>query len=403
MALDTSKLDSLRIDRRRRRRGGWLWFVLLLLFLGGAGAGGYWWWINRPQIVPVRTVTVVAKGSKADRTLLNASGYVTARRDATVSSKVTGKVVEVMVEEGMHVDEGQVLARLDASNVTTSLDLANAQLDASRSALGETEANLAQAKRELERLEEANASGAATRLEMQRAETLVQSLEARIDRQQAEIAVGEREVRIWQQQLDDTIIRAPFAGVVTAKNAQPGEMISPMSVGGFTRTGICTIVDMSSLEIEVDVSESYINRVQAGMPVEATLDSYADWKIPAKVIAIIPTADRQKATVKVRVGFEELDPRILPDMGVKVAFQKVGEEPTQLAGIDVTQKAIATDNGRDVVWLVREGKAERRAVTLGERKGDSVLVLAGLAGGERVVIDPPATLKDGIAVKEERQ
>src|SRR5207249_8540019 len=176
---------------------------------------------------------------------------------------------------------------------------------------------------------------------------------ARLARQNADITVAQREVESWSQQLEDNVIRAPFGGVVTTKNAQPGEMISPMSVGGFTRTGICTIVDMSSLEIEVDVSESYINRVGPAQPVEATLDSYPSWKIPAKVIAIIPSADRQKATVKVRVGFEKLDPRILPDMSVKVAFQSAADaKPADEKMLSVPKAAVQQWNGRDVVWLV---------------------------------------------------
>ncbi|MFO0829498.1 MAG: efflux RND transporter periplasmic adaptor subunit [Phycisphaerales bacterium] len=401
MSLQANKLDALRIERDRGRRR-WPLVVVLLLALGGGAAGGYWWW-NRPRIAVVRTATAqIEHGGQRERTLLNASGYVTARRDATVSSKVTGKVTEVLVEEGMHVDEGQILARIDSSNAETSLKLSAAQLEAARKALGETEANIAQAERELARLREANASGAATRLELERAETTLKSLQARLERQRADVTVAEQELAVWKQQLDDTVIRAPFAGIVTTKNAQPGEMISPMSVGGFTRTGICTIVDMSSLEIEVDVSESYINRVEAGQPVEATLDSYPEWRIPASVIAIIPTADRQKATVKVRVGFKQLDPRILPDMSVKVAFQNAIETVERAPSITLPAAAIARNDGRDVVWIVRDGVVERRAVTVGEKRGDVVTVVAGLSGGERVVIGAPETLIDGAIVREAR-
>ncbi len=226
----------------------------------------------------------------------------------------------------------------------------------------------------MRRLSQLAASKMVSQSELDRADADAKSSQARLERQQADVAVAEREVALWKQQLDDTIIRAPFAGIVTSKNAQPGEMISPMSAGGFTRTGICTIVDMSSLEIEVDVNESYINRVEPGQPVEATLDAYPDWRIPAKVIAIIPTADRQKATVKVRVGFEKLDPRILPDMGVKVAFQQTPAQPRPPnRGIVVPKAAVHQRDGRDVVWVVREGRVERRAVTVGDdarRRGD---------------------------------
>ena len=210
---------------------------------------------------------------------------------------------------------------------------------------------------------------------------------------------------LWKQQMDDTVIRAPFGGVVTTKDAQPGEMISPVSAGGgFTRTGVCTIVDMESLEIEIDVNESYINRVEAGQPVEATLDAYPTWKIPCKVIAIIPTADRQKSTVKVRVGFDKLDPRILPEMGVKVAFHETSvSAPPPARVVLVPKSAIQQQGGRDVVMIVLSGKVERRAVTISGSNGEDVMISAGLADGERVVVQGPKDLTDGAAVKEKKQ
>jgi len=218
----------------------------------------------------------------------------------------------------------------------------------------------------------------------------------------SDVTVANRQVELWRQQLDDTIVRAPFAGIVTQKNAQPGEMISPMSAGGFTRTGICTLVDMTSLEIEVDVSESYINRVQSGQPVEATLDSYPEWRIPSKVIAIIPTADRQKATVKVRVGFVKLDPRILPDMSVKVVFQSAGETKAAARDLTISKSAVSQRGGKDIVWIVNDGQVERRAVTLGATQGNEVSVSAGLSGGEKVVLNAPDSLVDGGRVKESK-
>jgi len=227
------------------------------------------------------------------------------------------------------------------------------------------------------------------------------SLKAKLEQQRADVTVAERQVASWQQQMEDTVIRAPFAGVVTSKNAQPGEMISPISAGGgFTRTGICTIVDMTSLEIEIDVNESYINRVESGQSVEATLDAYPDWKIPCKVIAIIPTADRQKSTVKVRVGFVKLDPRILPEMSVKVGFRDAGVSGAVAARtVTLPKSAVQQQDGRDVVLIVQNGRAERRAVTISSSLNDEVAVSAGVAAGERVIIDPPQSLADGSAVK----
>jgi HlyD family secretion protein len=322
---DKQTLEELRIDRAPAPRGRpRVMLVVTSLVLIAAIVALIWWFLRPKKAAVVQTVVVQASASGEDKTLLNAAGYVTARRAATVSSKITGKVVEVLVEEGMKVEAGQVLARLDSSNVEKSLRLSEAQLESVRRALVEIRVNLDQAEREWRRVSQLAANKVASQSESDRAEADAKALKARLERQEADVAVAERDVALWKQQLDDTIIRAPFTGIVILKNAQPGEMISPMSVGGFTRTGICTIVDMDSLEIEVDVNESYINRVQSGQPVEATLDSYPDWRIPAKVIAIIPTADRQKATVKVRLGFEKLDPRILPDMSVKVAFQSAG-------------------------------------------------------------------------------
>lgn len=397
-------LDALRIDRSQaplKSGGGGLWWVILIVLLA-AGAG--YWWSTRPKPVLVKTATVQVQSSGAGggTTLLNASGYVTTRLEATVSSKITGKVTEILVEEGMKVEKGQILAKLDASNVQTGLRLAEAQLASARLALAETEPMLKYTEAEMKRLTALGAR-AVSSSEVNKAQADAGTQQAKLERLKADVIVAERQLDDWKQQLDDTIIRAPFAGVVTTKDSQPGEMISPMSSGGFTRTGICTLVDMASLEIEVDVGESFINRVKASQPVEATLDAYPDWKIPGKVIAIIPTADRQKATVKVRVAFEKLDPRILPQMGVKVAFQSeatVGAE-TPRSAFSVPKAAVQKTDGREVAWVVRDGKVERRAVTISNTGNTDITLTAGLSSGETVVLNPPATLTDGTAVTVE--
>lgn len=405
MAPNPKAIDALRIDRTqasaRRVPAG---LMVAVLVLAAAGAGVAWYFMGpRPVVVRTAVAREIASND-GPATLLNASGYVTARREATVSSKVTGKVVEVFIEEGMKVEADQVLARLDASNVEKNLQLAQARLELAREALGETQAAIVQADREYNRLLRLLKANAGTQIELDRAETEARTLRARLQRQTADIAVSEREVALWRQELDDTIIRAPFAGVVTSKDAQPGEMISPVSAGGgFTRTGICTIVDMDSLEIEVDVSESYINRVAADQPVVATLDSYPDWAIPARVIAIIPTADRQKATVKVRVAFDRLDPRILPDMSVKVAFKSAHDDDAAASAtrnVLIPEAAVHQRDGRDIVWIVDDGRVERRAVTVGATLGEEVSVAAGISSGERVVIEAPDDLADGVNVTE---
>ena len=405
MGVDKGTLDQLRIDRKPEREGGlragWIVGVLILIVLLGAGV---LWWQVRAGGVEVTSAPAREISSGDQRTVLNASGYVTARRDATVSSKVTGKIAEVLVEEGMTVETGQVLARLDTSNVEANLNLAEAELKVAETAVKETEVRLEEAQRELTRNTNLVRDGIVTASQLDAAQAEVDSLRARLERQRQEINVAQSQIGLWRQEIEDRVIRAPFAGVVISKDAQPGEMISPVSAGGgFTRTGICTLVDMESLEIEVDVNESYINRVQAGQAVEATLDAYPSWKIPARVIAIVPTADRQKATVKVRIGFEKLDPRILPDMGVKVAFQDVkGEDAVPESQIVVPAQAVRREGGQDIVFVLRDGHVERRAVTLGETQSDRVVVAAGVRAGERVVVESPDALSDGAAVNEKR-
>jgi len=396
-------LDDLRIERRESapqkfRAGLLLVFVVILIAACGVG-----WWFTRSRAVEVRTVTArEAAGSPNERTVLNASGYVTARREATVSSKVTGKVIEVLIEEGMKVQEGQVLAKLDDTNVKTSLQLAEAQLVSASNALAETRVRIREAEQELQRQTGLIQNKIATQADYDHAEAAVLAFRAKLEQQQADVIVSQRQIAYWQQQLDDTTIRAPFSGIVTSKNAQPGEMISPISAGGgFTRTGICTIVDMQSLEIEIDVNESYINRVEPGQPVEATLDAYPEWKIPCKVIAIIPTADRQKSTVKVRVGFDKLDPRILPEMSIKVAFREATSSDVAAShNVLVPKSALRQEDGRDILLVVQNNRAERRAVTVVSSNNDEAVLTAGVAPGEKVVADWPAGLGDGMPVRE---
>jgi RND family efflux transporter MFP subunit len=396
-------LDALRIERQERpaggSRGAVIGLALVCLLAGGALA----WRLARPKEIEVRTVVAREVGSKgAERTVLNASGYVTARRQATVSAKVTGKVTEVLIEEGLRVQAGQVLARLDDTNVKASLKLAEAQLASAKAALEETRVRRREADQELERQSGLLKNKIASQADYDHAEAAAMAYKAKLEQQEADVTVAERTVASWQQQMEDMVIRAPFGGIVTTKDAQPGEMISPVSAGGgFTRTGIGTIVDMESLEIEIDVNESYINRVETGQPVEATLDAYQDWKIPCKVIAIIPTADRQKSTVKVRVGFDKLDPRILPEMSVKVEFREASNPGKPAStGVAVPRAAVRQDQGRDIVLVVQNHLAERRPVSVASSTGDEATISAGVAAGERVIVDGPAGLADGARVVE---
>jgi RND family efflux transporter MFP subunit len=404
---DISKdLAALRIPQEDRAgRGKPLILTLVILLVLGAGGFGAWYWSTALQAASVKVapVNVKAGGPNAPSAVLNASGYIVARRRATVSSKVTGKVLDVLIEEGHPVREGQVLAHLDDTQPRASLNLAEAQLASAQKGMAEDQAKLAQAEITLRRREALLKEQVVGKAEVDDAQSIVDSTRARIAYSQQQIGVAERQVELQKTMLADMVVRAPFAGIVISKDAQPGEMISPVSAGGgFTRTGIGTIVDMSSLEIEVDVNETYINRVVPGQKVEATLDAYPDWRIPAHVITTIPSADRQKATVKVRIGFESLDPKILPDMGVKVAFLRdapaAGEAPVATAVI-VPKAAVRSADGKPVVFVLNEDRVERRAIRVGLETGDQVEVLSGVRAGERVVIDGPQTLKDGDKVK----
>lgn len=402
-------LASLRIDQRSRaggnRRGVWVALGILALAL----AGGGWYWSQRVEAAEVKTAAVSASsgGAAAPGAVLNASGYVTARRRATVSSKVTGKVLEVFVEEGKPVRAGQVLARLDDAQVQAALAVVEAQLEAARRGAAEDEARLREAELTLGRREQLVEQQVISKAELDSARAEVESLKARIALSQQQVKVSESLVSQRRTDLADMTVRAPFDGVAISKDAQPGEMISPVSAGGgFTRSGIGTIVDMSSLEIEVDVSESYINRVRPNQPVEAVLDAYPDWRIPGHVITTVPSADRQKATVRVRIAFEQLDPRILPDMGVKVSFlterAPVADDAAPRARLLAPKAAVRSIEGREVVFVVRDGRVERRAVKAGAADGDQVEIVSGLTAGEQVVVDGPATMKDGdrVSVKE---
>jgi RND family efflux transporter MFP subunit len=406
MASEKPSLEGLRIDRSEigeTEGRGRLWIVLVGI---AVLALAVWGWLARPRAVEVRAAAAEARagGSAAAGAVLNASGYVTARRQATVSSKITGKVVDVLVEEGMEIREGQVLAHLDDATLRKQLALAESQLISQRRSLAETEVRLKQAKLSQARMRRLHEQGISTQADIESADADVDALAARLDLARQDIQVSERQLALRRQDLDDTVIRAPFAGVAVSKDAQPGEMISPVSAGGgFTRTGICTLVDMKSLEIEVDVNESYIHRVTPGQKAVATLDAYPEWQIPARVIMPVPTADRQKATVRVRLGFEQLDPRILPDMGVKVAF--LGDEKKDAGAaagkpvVVIPRAALRKDGDRDVVFVIQTGdRVERRAIGLAAGTGDEAVVTSGLAAGERVVVEGPADLKDGASI-----
>ena len=403
---DSELLSQLRIDPEQRHGGGsskrWVWVVFGAVALAIVVVGSLL--ALKTQAVTVETATAqpLTAGDGKSAAVLDAAGYVTARVEATVSSKVTGKLAQVLIEEGDKVKEGQVLARLDSTDQQAQLDLAKAQLSAVQAQVGQLEAQWQQAERNYKRQQELNSRNLTSSQAVEDAHTQMTTLAAQLAAQRKQIDVAKAQLNVAQINYDNTIIRAPFSGVVVAKAAQPGEIVSPMSAGGgYTRTGICTIVDMDSLEVEVDVNEAYINRVKPQQPVVAVLDAYPNWKIPADVIAIIPTADRSKATVRVRIALKEKDARIVPDMGVRVSFYE--DQPSQAAqtpkGVLIPASAIVQRNGQSVVFIVSDNRAQRQAVTAGQSYGDLRLVESGLESGTRVVRNPPADLEDGMHIK----
>jgi RND family efflux transporter MFP subunit len=396
-------LSALKIDDRARRaspRGPRRLLIAALVAIPLLALALYGFLREHTPEVQVAAVRA-DKGARP--ALLNASGYVTPRRRATVAAKITARVNEIFADEGMRVEAGQILARLDDSDARVRLASAVADRDATAAALGDLRVNLANAERDLKRNDDLFKRGLIAEQQLDTVRTTVDSFKARVNLAREQVGASEARIAMAKQDLDNCIVRAPFAGIVVSKDAQRGEMVSPISAGGgFTRTGIATLVDMSSLEIEVDVNESYIARVRDGQPVTAVLDAYPDWQIPAKVRTVIPTADRQKATVKVRATFDKLDPRLLPDMGVKVTF--LGDAPTTPASgrVLVPKAAIRDDGGTPVVFVVREGRAERRAIKQGDARGSEIEVLAGLADGEQIVVAGVKDLRDGQRVTVKR-
>src|SRR5580698_5846603 len=397
-------LGALRIDKdkRQERKAGKIFGIILAAILVVALVAGATFY-SRNSAPVVEVAAAQKAGNAGPMALLNASGYVTPRRRATIAAKITGRVIGVYFDEGVHVKEGQILAKLDDSDVKRALDSAVADRNSTKAQIADYEVQLKNAELLVHRSKELQAAGVQSQEILDNAVTSADSLRAKIALTKEQVAAAESRINEAQQAVDNTVIRAPFEGIVVSKDAQVGEMVSPISAGGgFTRTGIATIVDMNSNEIEVDVNEAYIARVLPDQPVTAILDAYPDWQIPSKVRTVIPTADRQKATVKVRISFLKLDPRILPDMGVKVAF--LGDEPEHKTGavsttVSIPKEAVRDEKGSKTVYLVKEDHVERRAVKLGVVHGNDQQILAGLIAGDSVVVKGPADLHDGQAVE----
>jgi len=406
MTDSSEKINQLKIDRNAPRETGSPWRLpgIALTILVVIAAGWAYFGSGNTSVLVETDIARMPPSASSASSVLDASGYVVARQQATVSSKVTGKVVEVLVEEGMRVEQGQVLARLDDTTEQAQLALAKAQAQSSRARLEEIKAGLRNALLERDRYRDLAERNLASQSSLDAAEAAYEQLAASLETGRENVKVAESNIALTRDALSNMTITAPFSGMVVSKNAQPGEMISPISAGGgFTRTGICTIIDTDSLEIEVDVNEAYIQRVKPGQRVSATLDAYSDWHIPAEVIAIIPTADRQKATVQVRIGFLERDERILRDMGAKVSFlgsEMPADAGTDAPGVMIPGAALRSDASGDFVWLVRNNVVEKRPIRLaGERDRTQILVLDGLTVGDTIVRSSDAPLGAGQTIR----
>lgn len=397
-------LGSLRINdgqRKGSKTGKRVGLILLaLVLLAGIAVAAYAFRNTKPVV----DVAVAGKAEAGGRqALLNASGYVTPRRRATIAAKITGRVTSVLFDEGTHVKEGQLLATLDNSDVERALESSKADRDTAQAAIADFQVQLKNAELELNRAQKLQAAGVQTQQALDTAVMATDSLRAKIALAKQQVVGSSARINEAQQAVDNTVIRAPYAGIVVSKDAQVGEMVSPVSAGGgFTRTGIATIVDMKSLEMEVDVNEAYIARVTQGQRVEAILDAYPDRKLGGYVRTVIPTADRQKATVKVRITFDKIEDFILPDMGIKVTF--LGEAEVKKPGGPlpvalVPQDAVRSDGDQKIVYVVKDDRVERRAVNVGGTRGSDAEIMAGLKPGDTVVVKAPGNLKDGQAVQ----
>mgnify|MGYP001588352154 CR=1 FL=1 len=407
MSSQADLLRQLSIDRGAKltapAKPRWPLAVAGLVVAGAAAA----FFLKPDGSIPVRVVQATVKGgAPLTGSVLDASGYVVARRQATVSSKVTGKVIAINFEEGQRVAQGEILARLDPSNLDAQAALGSAQIEQARAQLAEIKVSLANAERDAARNRDLVGKKLIPQSVADNADTVVGQLGARLASAEQGVRVAQQQLQVTQKNLDDTVVRAPFAGVITIKNAQPGEMISPLSAGGAgTRTGLGTLVDMNSLEVEVDVNENFLNKVRAGQKARTKLNAYPEWEIPSELIAIIPTADRSKATVKVRVGFVRepgaaIDARILPDMGARVSFL-ANDTPTPQTAAPRRVLAPSEAISGDAVFVVSGDTVRRQPVKTGTAEGSEVTILEGLSGGESLAVGDFGKLAEGGKIKIE--
>lgn len=395
-------ISKLRLDKTDRKKGygkrskKWIYrgalvlIVLVALYFAVKAAG----------VQEVRAGAVALTYPSQAITSLNASGYVVAERKAALASKTTGRLVWLGVEEGSRVEKGQVVARLENEDLTAALAQTRAGLNASKENLQASLAELEDARADFNRKKTLLEKGFITKSAFDQAEARLKKAQAGAEASRAQVNAGRAAARGAEVSLGYTYIRAPFSGVVLTKNADIGDILSPLGAAANAKAAVVTIADLDTLQVEVDVAESNISKVKMGMPAEIQLDAFPDKRFPGKVHMIVPTADRTKASVLVKVRFTEKTPGILPDMSAKVAFlfrQLGAEEQTPLTTVPAT--AIVSDNeGQNHVFLIQGSRVKKTMVKAGNKLGDAVAI-EGLKEGQAIVLDPPEGLKDNSKIK----
>jgi len=391
-------LSRLRIDKSQtavssgRRRKPLYWVLLLVFIVLAAGLYG------KGIFTPAHTVEVTSVSlmyPSQTFTTLNASGYVVAQRKAAVASKVTGRLVAIMVEEGSKIMKGQIIARLENDDTLAAVDQAAANLNAARSNQKQAEAELRDAELSYHRNKQLLAEGLISQSLFDSSEMRYRAAAASVDAAEASVKAQDAALTSARVALEYTIVRAPFDAVVLTKNADAGDIVTPIGAAANAKSAVVNIADMDSLQVEVDVSESGLHNVSVGQPCEIQLDAFPDSRFRGELHMIVPTADRSKATVLVKVGFVDRDSRILPEMSAKVAFLSrqvsPGEEAPRLV---INPAAVRDRNGRKVVFLIKEDRAIEKEIKTGQMLGDMSEVADGLKAGDKVVINPPDKLKD---------
>jgi RND family efflux transporter MFP subunit len=403
--MSNEELSKLRIDKPeigvRPPKGKAMAWVGGALLLAGLASLLYFTGFLRPAVV-VQVASVSQAYPSLSLSLLNASGYVVAQRKAAVASKLTGRLIALLVKEGDPVKADQIVARLESADAEAARDQAAANLAVARARLKVAEADLHEASRTFERVRRLHETGSISGSQFDSAEARYLGSRASVTSMEAGVKAAAATLRSAEVALEYTLIRAPFDAVVLTKDADVGDIVTPLGAAANAKAAVITIADLESLQVEVDVSETSLNQVKAGQPCEIQLDALPDSRFPGEVSAIVPTADRTKASVKVKVRFLDLDPRILPEMSAKVAFLSRPSLPEdQTACLAFPFSALVNGEGGPSVFRVREGRAEKRPVRTGRRFGDLVEALEGVEAGDRVVVAPPEKLRDGSKVRME--